>query len=340
MMAAFGELAKSWWRAWCDFWFTPADPLPLAAIRIGTCSILLYSYVMALPDWADHYGPLGWIDQQAARTLYASGAMAWPSTWSLWMLTESIVLLGAGYAVFLVLLLCGIVGFKTRWVLPCAWICHVSLVHRGMIYMYGVDLIGAMLLFYLSFAPAGDRWSLDQRRRAKRGARLDDSSLWANIALRCIQVQLCVVYASAGLSKLAGPKWWSGTAVWFAAMTPEMWSFGFSPKWLFGSGFLGIAIVNFATYATLVLEIAFPFLIWNPRLRPALICGVSLMHLGTGLLMSLGAFAAMMCTSLMAFAPASTLLRTAGHFVPGFRGQRLGKLSGYRTSDDQRKQAA
>lgn len=334
------ELGKRCWSAWRGFWFIPQDPLSLAAIRIGTCSVLLYSYLMVLPDWSDHYGPFGWIDQQAARGLQETAPSGAPLSWSLWMLSDSRHLLAIGYGVLLLLLLCGAVGFKTKWVLPCAWICHISLAHRGMVYLYGVDLIGAMLLLYLSFAPSGTRWSWDSWRKLTQGEILEGPSVRANIALRCIQVHLCVIYASAGLSKLAGPKWWSGTAVWYAAMTPEMWPFGISPTWLMGTGFLGTAIVNLATLGTLILEIAFAFLIWNSRLRPMLLWAVGLMHVGTGLLMSLGSFAAIMVTALLAFAPASAWVGVASYFMPAFRLQRLDKPPTQGNANDRLKHAA
>ena len=39
-------------------------------------------------------------------------------------------------------------------------------------------------------------------------------SVSANLALRLLQVHVCIIYAASGLSKLQGPAWWSGVAVW------------------------------------------------------------------------------------------------------------------------------
>ena len=52
---------------------------------------------------------------------------------------------------------------------------------------------------------------------------------------------------------------------------------------------------------TLAYEIGFSFLVWNRTLRPLVLAGGLLLHLGIGLLMGLGPFSAAMATCLLAF---------------------------------------
>ena len=39
-------------------------------------------------------------------------------------------------------------------------------------------------------------------------------SICANVAIRCLQIHVCIIYTASGLSKLLGPAWWNGTAIW------------------------------------------------------------------------------------------------------------------------------
>ena len=53
--------AADWAAAWDAFWFTPADPLPLAVIRILTGAILAWSCVVWLLDPDAFFGDRGWL---------------------------------------------------------------------------------------------------------------------------------------------------------------------------------------------------------------------------------------------------------------------------------------
>ena len=56
---------RSWCSDWCagwnDFWFTPADPLPLDLIRIATGLLLTWSCVVWLLDADAFFGDRGWL---------------------------------------------------------------------------------------------------------------------------------------------------------------------------------------------------------------------------------------------------------------------------------------
>ena len=53
--------AGGWARAWNTFWFTPADPLPLAVVRIATGLILAWSSCVWLADVDAFFGAAGWM---------------------------------------------------------------------------------------------------------------------------------------------------------------------------------------------------------------------------------------------------------------------------------------
>src|SRR5207244_1990257 len=84
--------------------------------------------------------------------------------------------------------------------------------------------------------PSGAAFSLD-RRRARTV--VPAKSWTANVALRLIQIHLCVIYLCAGLSKLQGNRWWDGTAVWLTMTLHEFAPFDVT--WL---GYLGDAVCS------------------------------------------------------------------------------------------------
>ena len=121
----------------------------------------------------------------------------------------------------------------------------------------GSDAVAAFVLLYLIICPGG---GVSLRRREGPA-----SSVAANLALRCIQVHLCVLYACSGLSKLQGPMWWSGTAIYYSSMLPEYWPAGFDFRWLAASDLACQAMSNVGTAATLGYEIGFPFPTIDPH---------------------------------------------------------------------------
>src|SRR5581483_3872035 len=62
-------------RAWDRFFFTPADPTPLALVRIATGLLLLWSLGVTGLDLRGFLGSDGWADPEVARAL--GGAWDW-----------------------------------------------------------------------------------------------------------------------------------------------------------------------------------------------------------------------------------------------------------------------
>ena len=57
-------------------------------------------------------------------------------------------------------------------------------------------------------------------------------SVTANLAIRLIQIHMCVIYLFAGTGKLMGEAWWDGTAMWMALANLEYQSLDMT--WLAG----------------------------------------------------------------------------------------------------------
>src|SRR5437660_324252 len=60
MSSAEGGVLQRIGRAWNSFWFTPADPTPLALMRIVTGIVVIYVHVAYTLDLRAFFGPDGW----------------------------------------------------------------------------------------------------------------------------------------------------------------------------------------------------------------------------------------------------------------------------------------
>ena len=57
---------------WDRFWFTPADPATLAAVRICTGLVLLYTHLTCTFDLLSFVGPDAWVDAVGQLVRHAS----------------------------------------------------------------------------------------------------------------------------------------------------------------------------------------------------------------------------------------------------------------------------
>jgi predicted DCC family thiol-disulfide oxidoreductase YuxK len=294
--------ARHAWQRWTEFWFAPQPVLMLDVIRIGVGLTLLGLYASLGTQLLDFYADGGWVDAAAlaelnrglwAHSLLTHLATGWP---------QQAFIIGAVLS-----MLAFTIGWQTRWVKWLVLAAHLSLLHRNPLIAYGVDNITASLLWLLCLAPIGRSLSLDRWREVRRAKLVDLSnavptaiSARAGLCLRLIQVQMVVFFFLAGATKLQGASWWHGHAVWFALTNYE---YANIPLGWLASQFW---IVNLLTYATIVLELAYPFLVWGPR-RGWLLAEAIALHVGIAVMLGLYAFSFVMVFAHLAFVRASWL---------------------------------
>jgi len=302
---------------WRRFWFAPVDPTTLAAVRIATGAVLLYTYAAVAPAVLDYVGPNAWVDPAALTTIRGmEDNSTYRYTWSVFSLVsdpQSIITL---YWVFLASIAAFALGVFTRVAAPLVWIGHVSFVHRAHLTWYGIDVILAMLTFYMMFAPCGAALSLD--RLWRRSAGPPRASWTANLCIRLIQVHMAIIYLCAGLGKLQGSQWWDGSAVWTVIATKEL-----APLDVTGLGRLGdlvcLTISSLGVLMTLGFEIGFIFLIWNRAARPVMLALAVFLHAGIGLFMGMSAFGAAMLAGCFAFVEPTSITGFLQFFRIPFR---------------------
>jgi predicted DCC family thiol-disulfide oxidoreductase YuxK len=284
-------------RVWSQFWFQPTSTTPLEMIRIGLGAALLSHYLLATPYLLFFWGDESWMSREIAQTYLVnpwiqSVFFYFTAPWQ-WIAFHTLFLLSC--AAFMV-------GWRTSWVKWIVLVGQISYDHRNLAIPYGVDIVLACLLFILCAAPIGRAMSLDRVRavRAAKRANLHAAlpphvSPWAGACTKLMQIQMAIMFLYSGLSKRADD-WWNGEALWLVATTNEY----YNPVivdllarhyWL----------VNLGTYATVLIEVAYPFLIWQRRTRPYMLAAAIFLHLQFAIFLGLFYFAFVMIMGHMSF---------------------------------------
>jgi hypothetical protein len=280
-----------WADAWNAFWFTPSDPLPLAVVRLATGLLLAWSNAVWLMDADAFFGGGGW---QVPENVWRSNDQPWQWSWYFAAGSPSAVRVLGGIALAAAILLA--LGLFTPLAAVVSLAGLVSAANRAPLNVFGLDDMLGLLLVPLVIGPAGATLSIDRWLMPRSTA--SAPSVRATIALRLLQVQLCVVYFFSGCGKLLGASWWEGTALWGAAANVQYRTLDLT--WLARHPLL----VNALTLATLFWEVAYPALVWPRLTRPLVLAMAVLVHLGIGLAMGMMEFGLAMIVANLAFVPA------------------------------------
>ncbi len=287
------ELGRAAVRGWSRFFFTASDPTALGVIRLIVGSLAVWNLFVYGLDLQAFLGSHSWADPAAVREVQGFDK---PLAWSFWFLVPDSLLRPVWVGCLLTLILFA-AGVFSRLTAVLSWVIYVSTVHRAPVSLFGFDQVMSTWLLYLAATGAsGQAVSLDRfdsrwrqgriiagRRRGSEGVRWDMPSgapsptISANLALRLIQLHICLIYGMAGLAKLQGSSWWNGMAIWGTLASGEFRLLDFT--WLAAFPL----VLNFLTHASLAIEIGYPVLIWVKPLRPLILFGVFALHFGIGL---------------------------------------------------------
>jgi hypothetical protein len=158
------------------------------------------------------------------------------------------------------------------------------------------------------------RWWARRLGRERDFPSRPQPTVLANVAYRLVQIHICFIYFVAGTSKLQGSTWWTGTAIWwttanyeFAPLNREIYRkflfFLTHHRWLWEIMMTGGVVHTF------LVELGFPFLAWNRRLRWFMVTVATLLHAGIALFMGLTLFQIFMLIFLLPFYPPETMQR-------------------------------
>jgi len=282
--------------AWRRFWFEPADPILLAFLRLLTGGMLVYNLFVWTLDLEAFFGNEGLQPLATVRRLHETRFI-----FSFWVWIEDACLWPVHFACMAIAaMFCA--GLLTRVTSVLSFLITISYSQRVPIANFGLDQILGILCLYLSLAPSGAALSLDslmRRRSAQRSGKCVAAqvkkSAAVRMAMRLIQLHLCSIYFWSGHAKLKGSTWWTGDAMWRVLANEEYQTLDLT--WMAWVPWLPYLIAH----VTVVWEVFFVVLVWNPRLRPLILLTGVVMHVGIGAFLGMWTFGLIMIFAYLAF---------------------------------------
>ncbi|MDA7979011.1 MAG: hypothetical protein MPJ50_09620 [Pirellulales bacterium] len=318
---AFGE-------SWNEFWLRPANPRPLAYLRIGVGLLLLYWFLTFFPDLTTLFGSNGLLTvdgvTQWERTVFAQRlpfsdayrqGMGPSVNMSVLAFCESSTDLWVATSVAMLATISLVSGVYTRFSCVLTLVMFLSFVNRAPLLCGPFEAVAAMLLFYLALSPCGAVCSFDRWRQLRKSPPLESDPYartlchapprWsATVTQRLIQVHLCAIYLFMALAQWGGgggeTPWATGEAIWLLAARPTS---GLGFGWLANAPVL----IDFWTHGMWVFELIFPLLIWTKRVRPALLFLAGCVWLSFAMLTGMFAFCLLMIVAGLAFWPGASV---------------------------------
>ena len=262
---------------------------------------------------------LGWLllNTPVANRIWGPGSAYWDPyrevlgyKWPLDVLREA----GTGffwgwYTVAILLAVAFVLGWRTRVVTPLFFVFYTAINAQNTPIADGGNYFIRIMLIYMIFADISGRWSLDALRRARTGlnSTTQVGTVLHNLALCLIVAQLCLVYFEAGMYKVQGSLWQSGEAMYYPISSKAYGTF----PWLSDLLTANTWMVVLLTYFTVVVQIAFPFLLFNRVTRRLALLAILGMHVGIAVVMGLPFFSGIMASADAVLVSSATWLTIA-----------------------------
>lgn len=253
----------------------------LALICIGKFAVLYHNYL----NFYGQYGLIQWTISKVNSYAYA------PHIGDYSLFLSRIFNISVDESSFLIMKLffCSclflFLGLFTRISTFVCFVLHLAFINTGSGIIYGVEVFTQLALFYALFFPLNSTYSLDILIGLSKYKR---RSVSAGIAMRVIQIQMCIVYLSSGIEKALGKQWLNGEAIWRTLMMPIFHNYNFS--WIADYPFIPFLIC----ISVLVVEIGYVYFMWKRNVRVFWLGMIVGLHLGIGIIMGMWFFAAVM----------------------------------------------
>ncbi|MEU0087271.1 HTTM domain-containing protein [Streptomyces sp. NPDC006274] len=173
-----------------------------------------------------------------------------------------------------------------------------------------------LVLFWGVWAAQGLWWAVNRFAPDGQPRTLLDvlANLTHNAALAVIMAEVCLIYATAGWYKIQGSRWQDGTALYYPLKLDY-----FTP-WPEISGILasGGVMVMLLTYGTVIVQVAFPFTLFNRRVKNILLVVMMLEHAAIAVLLGLPFFSLAMIAADAVFLPTGFLVALGAVVTRGF----------------------
>ncbi|MET7286707.1 HTTM domain-containing protein [Streptomyces sp. NPDC005573] len=183
------------------------------------------------------------------------------------------------------------------------------------------------VLLWTVWAGLGLRWAVGRRAKSPQPRILLEmiADIVHNGALVVIMVEACLIYATAGWYKIQGSRWQDGTAVYYPLHLDYFSPWPALADLMSSSG----TIMMIVAYGTVMVQVAFPFTLFNRRVKNVLLVVMMAEHAVIAVVLGLPFFSLAMITADAVFLPTAFLLLLGGWVTRA--GGRLRARTGDRT---------
>ncbi|WSS24424.1 HTTM domain-containing protein [Streptomyces sp. NBC_01190] len=129
-----------------------------------------------------------------------------------------------------------------------------------------------------------------------------------NGAMLVIAAEVCLIYSTAGWYKIQGSRWQDGTALYYPLHLDDFTPWPALSHLLAGSDIMVMLI----TYGTVIVQVGFPFTLFNRRVKNVLLCVMIVEHASIAILLGLPFFSLAMIAADAVFLPTGFLLWAGG----------------------------
>ncbi|MGW6526954.1 HTTM domain-containing protein [Streptomyces venezuelae] len=166
---------------------------------------------------------------------------------------------------------------------------------------------GWLLLFWGLWLVHGFWWAVGRRAPESELRKLLDvvANLAHNAGLMVIMVEACLIYATAGWYKIQGSRWQDGTAVYYPLNLDYFSPWPALSELLSSHGIMVLLV----TYGTVAVQVAFPFTLFNRRVKNVLLVAMIVEHSVIAIILGLPFFSLAMIAADAVFLPTSFLRR-------------------------------
>jgi len=306
--AVWGRCARWWTGRYTLLTEHPLAARGTAALRIGYGTLWTLFLLFEFGEREAAWGPRSAWTPALERAYEAQTPMfGWIRDW-----LTSVAGLGSGgfeafYALAVVAGLLFAFGWRTR--ISSLLFCFVvvALESRSPLITDGGDNVVVLMAIFLCFTRCGRHWSLDARRLARRSQAVAEpqppewrlelaavreqiANVLHNGAVLVIAFQVCVIYATAGLTKVQGSMWQDGTAMGYVLQLHWFQPWPSLDSWLLGHAL----VLTLIGYVTVFVQVGFPFAVFSPRLKYPSLVVLAGMHLSIAVVLGLPFFSLFM----------------------------------------------
>jgi len=187
-----------------------------------------------------------------------------------------------------------VLGWRTRVMGVVVYALIRSLFERNPAILDGGDNLLIIALFLLMFARtdavlAPARAGPPRNALVVRSTMAEAERLLHSSTMLAILIQVCLLYFSSGLAKVAGERWQEGTALYYILRVQEFAWPPLSPL-IYGNA----ALVTVLSYLSVLDQLAYPFMLLNRVAKRVAVAVTIGMHVGIALLMGLLTFSMIM----------------------------------------------